>query len=451
MGEGNVPGDGVPLRHGRLRLLRPLRKRDFALLWTGLSVSMLGDGLFFVALAFQVYELSDSPTSLALVWLTWALAMVACLLLGGVVSDRFDRRRVMIAADLARMVALVGLGTLSVAGVLEVWHCAAIIVLYGAGEAFFMPAFAAIVPTVVEPGELVQANALDEFVRPFCLYLAGPAVGGLTVAAVGPGTAFLIDAGTFLFAMTCVALMRVRRDRVVVAGSSFVRELREGFAFVRATPWLWGTLMAAAIALLCFFGPVEVLLPFVVKNEYGGGPEAFGFVLAAGGAGSILAALIVGQRDLPRRHVTVMYAAWIIASATIAGYGLVATTWQAMMIATVYGAGITVGMVVWRTLMQTHVPGDMLGRVSSLDSFVSAGLMPVSFALVGPVAALVGAKTTLIGGGVLASVSTLVIFLALPSMRDVERLGERGEGGGEAGIAHLGGVEAEDLDAVLRG
>jgi DHA3 family tetracycline resistance protein-like MFS transporter len=357
----------------------------------------------------------------------------------------------MIGADVARLLALVGLGVLSVGGALEIWHCVALLVLYGAGEAFFQPALVALVPRVVAEEELVQANAVDEFVRPFCMYLAGPAIGGLVVGAFGPGTGFLIDAGTFALGIACIALIRTRPAAPAGARASVRAELREGLAFVRATPWLWGTLTAAAVAMLCFYGPVEVLLPYVVKTEYGGGPEAFGLILAAGGLGSITAAVVMGHRGLPRRSVTVMYAAWITATAAVAGYGIVAATAPAAAVAAVYGVGITVGMVIWRTLMQTHVPRALLGRVASLDTFVSVGLIPVSFALVGPVSAVAGARATLIGGGVLGCAATAGLFLALPRMRAVEGTsGQRGDVLGEAGVGDVGGVHADDLDALAR-
>ncbi len=151
-----------------------------------MTVSLVGDGIFLVTIAWQVYELSDSPTALALVGVAMTIPHVVFLLVGGVVSDRFDRRRVMVSADAVRGAALVALGVLSLAGVVELWHMMLIAALYGAGTAFFGPAFDAIVPELVPSDELTQANSLDQFVRPAALGLAGPALGGVLIAVEEP-------------------------------------------------------------------------------------------------------------------------------------------------------------------------------------------------------------------------------------------------------------------------
>src|ERR1700750_405300 len=138
----------------RVRLLAPLRHRDFRLLWGGMCVSLLGDGVFLVAMAWQVYALSNVPTALSSVGIAMTVPTIAFLLLGGVVSDRLDRRRVMLMADVTRGIAVASMAVLSLTGLLELWHVVALVALYGAGAAFFGPAFDAIVP------DLLPASAL---------------------------------------------------------------------------------------------------------------------------------------------------------------------------------------------------------------------------------------------------------------------------------------------------
>jgi len=393
------------------------------LLWFGASVSLLGDGVYLVAVAWQVDELSNVPTALSVVGVAWTVPMAVFLLAGGVVSDRFDRRWVMIGADALRALAVTTIGLLSVTGAVELWHIVTLAALFGTGEAFFGPAFSAIVPQIVPRHLLVEANSLDQFIRPFAFQLVGPALGGWVVAAFGPGPAFLLDGASFAVSILAVVLIAPRAvERSVEGGFSAAGELREGFRFVRAHAWLWGTLLAAAIFLLAYWGPVEVLLPFLVRNDLGGGADAFGLVLGFGGLGSILAALVIGQRGLPRRHVTFMYVAWTIGALGLAGFGLGTALWQLMAIAAVGSALFTAGLVVWGTLMQALVPIELLGRVSSLDWLVSTSLVPVSFALTGPIAAWIGVEATLIAAGLLSSVVTLVC-LFLPGVRDPERRG----------------------------
>jgi len=411
-----------PAKHG---LLSPLKLRDFSLLWVGMTISLLGDGLYFVAIAWQVIRLSNVPTALSAVGVAWTVPQVLFLLIGGVVSDRVDRRAVMIGADIVRAAAIGALGFLSVTGVIELWHIFVLVAIYGAGDAFFMPAFGAIVPDIVPQNLLVEANSLDQFVRPIAFRLLGPAIGGLMVATWGSGRAFLIDAGSFLVSALCVALIR-HRPRALSAGakqSSVVTEIKEGFSFVRSHTWLWGTLMAAAIALLCFSGPLQVLVPFIVKENIGGDAGDYGLILAVGGVGSIVASLAIGQGGLPRRNVTFMYLNWSRGTFVIAYYAIAGATWQAMLASVTIGATFTAGLIVWGTLVHKLVPPELLGRVSSLDWLVSTSLTPLSFALTGPIAQAIGNEATLAGAGVLGGFSVLA-FLLLPGLRDIEERGE---------------------------
>lgn len=399
-------------------MLRALRHRDFALLWVGQAVSLLGDGVYLVALAWLVYDLSNAPGSLALVGVAWTLPMVPALLITGVLSDRFERRRLLIIADLLRTAAVGTLGILALTEAVELWHVVALVIAYGVGEALFAPAFTAIVPGVVPRDELLQANALRELTEPMGLRFAGPALGGLVIAVAGVGTALLVNAATFVVSVLALACMR-RRPVEALSGRSLWSELAEGFAYVRANAWLWATLCGAALALLASYGPIEVLVPYIIRNDLEGDAAVFGVVLAAGGLGSILAALTLGRTGAPRRHVTFMYAGWAVAGIVDAGLALAGAAWQMCLIAAVAFGATTAGQVVWNTLVQTLVPEEMLGRVSSLDWMVSIGLIPVSFALTGPVAELIGARTTLGLAGLLGALACA--FLFVPGVRDPER------------------------------
>jgi DHA3 family tetracycline resistance protein-like MFS transporter len=435
----------------RPALLQPLRQRDFALLWFGMTISLLGDGIYFVAIAWQVYDLSDSPTSLSLVGLSWSIGMVACLLAGGVASDRFDRRLVMIGADTVRLVAVLAMGVLAVTGHVEVWQLIALSVLYGGAEAFFGPSFSALIPQIVPAVDLVQANAFQEVMRPATYRLAGPAIGGLLVAGFGAGTAFLVDAGTFMAAIACVAAIRSRHvPSPAAVRTSVAQEVREGLRFVRSQAWLWATLVAASVSLLVFWGPIEVLLPYIIRHDLHGPASTFGLVLAMAGLGGILASLVLSERGLPREKVRMMYLAWGLGLLPISGYALATATWQLMALGVLYGVGMSLGMVVWTTLMQTRVPPGLLGRVTSLDWLVSIGLTPISFALTGPIAAAVGSDATLIGAGLIGCLSTLALYVLVGDLRRDRALHEGGDVLGEGGIADVGGLHADDLDALAR-
>jgi MFS family permease len=395
--------------------------RDFRLLFAGRSVSLLGDGAFLVAMAWQAYTLSNSPTALSLLGIAMTVPLIALLLFGGVTSDRYDRRRVMLLADGVRAVLLLVLGALALAGALRLWQMAAIVAVYGGAQAFFDPASDAILPEILPAWQLGGANSVEQMARPLMLRLAGPALGGLLVAGLGSGGAFLLDGASFLFS---AATLWAIAPRVAAAPSeqrsrSAAGELREAWSYVRRRVWLWGTFASAAVAYLLFMGPAEVLLPFMVKHELGGGAAQLGLVLGAGGLGSVACAATMLRRGLPSRSIVFIYATWTLATLAVAFYGLASAIWQLMIAALAFNLLETAGTIVWATMKQRLVPGAMLGRVSSLDWLISIGLLPVSFALTAPVSLLVGARVTLIVAGVAGAAVTLGGLL-LPGMASCE-------------------------------
>ena len=432
--------DGLdrPGGFARGRLLSPLRHRDFRILWAGMTVSLIGDGIFLVAVAWQSYVLWNAPAALSIVGIAMTIPTIVFLLVGGVVSDRYDRRLVMASADALRAAAIGVLAVLVFVDALQFWHLVCLVALYGAGTAFFMPAFEAIVPDLVPRPDLPAANALDQFVRPIALRLIGPVAGGALVAA-SAGLAFAIDAASFAASLVAVLVIRAPDRSHAEPVTSTVAALREGLSFVRRRVWLWGTLVSAAFTYLVFLGPAEVLLPFVVKNELNASAGTLGLVLAAGGLGAVGAAVFMGRRGHTRRDVTVMYMTWTAATLAIAGYGLATAAWQLMFACLVFNALEAAGTIVWATMKQRHVPGTMLGRVSSLDWLISIGLLPISFAVTAPVAAAVGARATLVGAAVLGAVITLGAYF-LPGMTEIERADDRAQGQGAWPVA----VDATD-------
>jgi MFS family permease len=404
------------LEFSRVRLLAPLAHRDYRLLAGGMSVSLVGDGLFLVALAWQVYALSGAPTALGAVGIAMTVPTITCLLIGGAVSDRHDRRRVMLAADTVRGLLLALLAGLSVAGALTLAELIGVAVLYGAATAFFDPASDALVPQLLPSDLLARANSLDQLIRPLALRLAGPAVGGLLVGLLGPGWAFAVDAVTFaVSAGTLVAMSpppRVAAD----AARSVAAEIGAGLGYVRRHAWLWATLLSAAVAYLLFMGPTEVLLPFIVFKRLHAGAGDLGLIFGAGGLGSLACALAVAQVGLPRRTITFIYVVWTLATLGVAGYGLANGLWGLMAASVIFNVFETAGTIAWITAKQHHVPPALLGRVSSLDWLISIGLLPLSYALTGPVSAMLGLRTTLVWAGVLGAAVTVAPLL-IPGVR----------------------------------
>jgi MFS family permease len=382
--------------------LRPLRHRDFRLLWTGLAVSLIGSGLWLVALAWQVIELGGGPTELSLVTALYSVGLLAFVLVGGIAADRLPQRLVMLAADLVRAAILLVLGWLSLTGDLRIWHLAAGGLVVGAGEAFFIPSYTAILPHLLPESELLAANGLEGTLRPLAQQAIGPVLGGVAVAALSPGVAILTGGLTYLVSAGCLLAMNVRPAkgaRTATGLASVFADLREGFGYVRRTSWLWATLLFALALVLFIVGPLEVLLPFAIRDNLGGGADEYGLALAAFGVGGAAGALAISSRRLPRRYLTVMILMWGLGSLPFAVVGVAEAFWVMFAALFVVGATYTAAMVIWGTLLQRRVPDGLRGRVSSLDFFVSLALMPVSMAIAGPAGAAFGLAAVFLVAG----------------------------------------------------
>lgn len=425
------------------RLLRPLHHRDYRLLAGGMLTSLLGDGIFLIALPLQAFAIENRPGAMAIVGLVWGGSQVLTLLLGGWASDRFERRRIMMTADAVRAVAFAVTAWLSLSGDIALWHLWVLGAFVGTSNAFFNPAAMSIVPDLLPDEDLTQANAFLATARPTMQRLLGPALGGLLVAAVGPGGAFAVNGATFV--VSGLALWRLRHRpaaRVAERASATktIRDVAEGLRYVRARTWCWLWLIAQSIGVLAYSGPIDMLLPFIVTNELGlGSAEAarqLGLILAAGGFGSIVASVYVGQRDLPRRFVTWMYLLEAVGVAMLLVYAVMTASWMGAIAALLLNAAFAYTDIAWVTTLQRRVPRVLLGRVSSLDWLTALGLSPLSFVIVGPLADRFGARPVL-AAGALVGVVVVLSLLAVPGARRPEE--EQARTGVPAG-----GVDADD-------
>lgn len=409
-----------------MAILKPLAVRDFAFLWAGMTVSMIGDGIYLVSIAWQVLSIENRPGALALVGIAWSLPQVVLVIASGALSDRLERRHLMIAGDAIRFVAIGTLGFLSVTDQLHsIPIILGLVTVYGAGQAVFQPAFSSITPAIVPADLLVQANSLAQLVRPFAMTLVGPLVGGVLIAWVSVGFAFLVDASTFAFSAVMILSMRTRRTPrdAQEEQASFFGDVAEGLRYVRQQRWLLIAMVGATVSLLAVWGPWETLVPIVVKNDLGGESSSLGLVFGAGGVGAVIAAAVFGQRgSLPRKPVTAMYLAWALGMFGTAGFGFVTAVWQAMAVAFVTEGSITYLVVVWVTLVQRLVPDRLLGRVFALDWMISTMGVPLSFAITGPTAEAIGHDATLIWAGALGGTITIA-FMFVQGARGPERDG----------------------------
>jgi MFS family permease len=389
-----------------------LRERNFALLFGARTVSLIGDGMTPVALAFAVLGLTGSTADLGVVLAARSLAVVACILAGGVWADRISPRVAMLLADLGRFAVMGTMGALLLAGTAQVWQLACLYALEGLGTALFNPASSAIVPGIVPTARLQDANALLSLSRS-AGQVAGPALAGLLLALGSPGDALLVDAATF--AVSAAFLVRIAARPVrPAAATSFVEELREGWTEFSSRTWLWVCVGAAAFSNAIFFPGFQVLGPTVAEHSLGGSgawaliAAAFGLGSVVGGAAAI--AIRVGRILLVAEAAVL---ALVVPLALLAsGVGTVAVAAGAF----VAGFGLSVAGVLYETAIQQHVPTEALARVSAYDWFGSLAIEPLGFALVGALAAGAGVSTVLWAGAALL-VLTQSVVLATPSVR----------------------------------
>ena len=403
-----VGADPTRLDPGRTlpRAIRPFRHRDYRFLVASMGVSLFASGMWIVALVWQVIELGGGPSELSLVATASSLGLLLSVLIGGVAADRLPRRALLIVVELVRIGTALAVGLLAVTGMLHLWHLAVVAFLIGAAEAFFFPAYTALLPTLLPPDELLAANGVEGMLRPVAQQALGPALAGVVVGAAAPSVAILVAGGLYTVALLALVAMRTLPVPAAAEGSSVLGELREGFGYLFRTGWLFATLAFASLYVLVLIGVFEVLLPFAVRDQTGSGAGGFAFVLGAFGVGGAIGSLVVSSLRMPRRYLTTMILLWGAGAAPMALIGMTDRLWVMGLAAFVVGFTGSAAMVIWGTLLQRRVPPHLLGRVSSLDFFVSLALMPVSMAVAGPVGEWIGIPTTFVLAG------TVPVFLA---------------------------------------
>ncbi|UCZ88019.1 MFS transporter [Gordonia sp. WA4-43] len=413
------------------RALLPFARRQYRLLASGLILAMFADGVWTIAVIWQIIALGGGPGQVSLATGVAAVGMLVSTLAGGVLADRISQRHIMIGLEVAKMIAFGAIGLASIAGVLQLWHVVVASLLGGITTGMYYPAYSALLPGVVAPSELQAANGIEGFFRPVVFQAVGPMVAGAVIGAWAPGSAVLMAAVAAILSSVCylgMAPVTARRfgetgedapEVVEGAGARrIVGDLAEGFAYMARTPWLWGTLLFACVLVLATLGPIEVLVPFALRERVDGGATQHAWVLAGFGLGAAAASLVFASIPMPRRYLTVMFSLWAFSSLPLVLMGLADSTW--MFVA----AGVTMGilfdgpMVLWGALLQRRVPPALLGRIASLDFFVSVALMPVSMAIAAPVSSAIGLTATFVLAGLLPVPIAWAFYFAAGMWRD---------------------------------
>jgi len=441
----------------RVRFARALQSRPFALLWSGQTISALGDGAYTRALAWQALLLTHSSAALAAIVTATIVPRLIFLLIGGLVADRLPRRMVLFCADAGRALAVGAIAALSWSNSLALWHLVALGAVFGVAGAFFLPAYRAMPPLVTPREALPSANALVELSGQLGL-LVGPLLGAALVAVTGPAAAFAFACASFLIPAVSLLAIRMPHHTEIASPSALEttgdpettgntadetddpkeglvssqqkpggirqagKELREAAVFILGSTWLLTTIVIPAFGNAAFGGAMLVTLPKLISDVYGAGVWLLGAVIACVAFGRIGAAFLVGQLRLRRRGI-IAFGADVVASLALLSLAL-PFPWGyrapvSLLAGAIYGLGGGTFQTIWVTLLHELTPNKILGRVASIDLLGSFCLQPLGFLVAGLVADSLGPAWVFLGAGAI-NLALYTFPLFLRGIREVE-------------------------------
>lgn len=412
----STPVDAAAPSGGAGAILRPLRLRDFRLLFTGETISMIGDQFHFVALAWLALQLTGSGLALGSVLLVAGLPRMILVLVGGALADRISPRSVMLVSNGLRTVVVTLLAALVISDRVELWMLYPFALFFGAVDAFFWPSMGTIVPMLVDEADLPAANGLTQGSQQLT-GLIGPALAGLFVAAVGIGWAFGLDAASFAVAALCLYLIVGGRRSAPTgeAHAGMLKTIGAGLAYAWRDPAIRSLLLLSAAANFALSGPITVGLAWLADNRFDAGASGFGFMLSSFGAGALAGAIVAGSLGRVRELGWVTLGTSFVMAITIALVGLADSVLMVMLIAVLLGVGIgftNVRIVAW---LQKRTPDDMIGRVMSLAMMGGVVMSPLSLAVAG-ILVDVGAATAMYvaAGGLIVVMTVAGIVWGVP-------------------------------------
>jgi predicted MFS family arabinose efflux permease len=389
---------------------------NFRLLLAARTISFFGSNLVPIAVAFAVLDLTGSATDVGISFAARTLAQIATLLVGGVVADRLPRRRVMIGSETASMVVQLVLGTLLVTGSADLWELVALQALAGASFAFFTPASTGLVPQLVEPSRLQQANGLMSVAR-YSAYVFGAAVGGALVATVGPGWAIIGDAATFGVSVLLLVRIRLPAEAATMQAPKFLRQLAVGWHAFTEHTWVWVITVWISLYFLISYAPFFVLGPYVAEHSMHGA-AGWATVLTGEAVGSLTGA-VAGIRVQPRRPLLTIELVFLVSGLQLVLLAAHAPLALIAVGAALAGFAFAFGSVIFETAVQRSIEPSKLSRVSAYNWMGAMVFLPAGYAIAGPVASAIGISTSLWIGAVWLVGSTIVVFC----VRDVRRYG----------------------------
>lgn len=405
---------------GLRSLGRALRHRNYRLFFTGQSISLIGTWLTRIATSWLVYRLTGSALLLGVLGFAGQIPTFLLAPLAGVLVDRWDRYRVLVATQILAMIQSGLLAALALAGVIDVWQVLALSIFQGLINAFDMPARQALVVEMVEDrADLPNAIALNSSMVN-AARLLGPAVAGVLIASVGEGWCFFVDAVSYLAVIASLLFMRIAPRPRPARTTRVLHEMKEGFRYAAGFAPIRAVLLLLAVVSLVGM-PYTVLLPVIAREVMGGGAGTLGALSAASGLGALAGALYLASRKSVIGLGRIIVGSAALFGLGLAGFSRAGALWLALPLMFVTGAGMMLLMAASNTILQTIVDEDKRGRVMSLFAMAVFGSVPFGSLLSGWLAHRLGAQNTILAGGVVCLLAAALFFRALPRLRRVVR------------------------------
>jgi MFS family permease len=375
----------------KLAILELARHREPRLLVSGQAISNFGDGVAIVALTLLVLDTTHSVTALGWFAAARMTPQVVFLLIGGAIVDRFSRRLLLILSDVVRAVLTGLIVILILSHSLHYWELLVFAVFFGSFDALFYPCIAAFTPEIVSEDLLPAMNAVRPLANNLMGSTIGPAVGGL-LAAFSTSLSIGVDCATFVVSATALALMRSTPKPIRKEGATMIGDIKEGLHYVVRTRWLWTTSLSVTLVNAFVLTPMFVLIPYFLRHNLHLAKDYVGFAVAAAGVSGALGALVVANLPMPKRRIRMMWIYWSIGSMTALVMGIATNFWEVIIFPIVVSPTIIFGNVIFESMMQSEVPRELLGRVSSVDWFVSLGVAPLGLVIASQVANVIGVR-----------------------------------------------------------
>lgn len=409
-----------PQSSGIKLTFRTLSYRNYRLFFIGSGISMIGNWMQQVAMSWLVYRLTNSSLLLGVIAFAGLFPGFLLMPLAGVLSDRWSRHHILLVSQVLAMLQAIAMTFLVMTGMVAVWHIMFLSVLLGLISAFDITARQSFIVDMIEKREdLGSAIALNSALFNGARLL-GPSLAGITIAAMGEGICFLINALSYLVVIATLFLMKIKSIPEAGSKADIVKGFKAGFRYTFGfLPIRYVLLLLALVNLMGM--PYTVLMPVFAKDVLHGGPHTFGFLMAASGAGALTGALYLASRR------TVLDMGKIIpVAAGIFGLGLIffslsRVLWISLFLLLFTGFGMMVQLALSNTIIQTVVDDDMRGRVMSFFAMAFMGTIPLGSLLAGGFADLIGASRTLIIGGLCCILGALAYASKLPLLRDMVR------------------------------